>query len=77
MITDRELEQFDGFMDHFWQAAYRVHAARIAKLNVAEMRVLLVHFKLAYDKSEAKSWSRGEMIDALAERFATDEEGIS
>lgn len=47
-------------------ADYRGKVALLNKLTVADLRILLVHYKLATDKRDAKDWPKADMVDALA-----------
>lgn len=41
--------------------------ALLGKLTNPELRILLVHYKLAIDARDAKTWPRADMIECLAE----------
>lgn len=72
MTLDDELRfHHDNEMADY-RAQFEVEKARLAKLNSAELRVLLVHFKFAEAGRDAKSWSRADMIDGLAEQFMSN-----
>lgn len=66
---------FDHEMDTDWIDTYRVHEASVKRLSVAELRVLLVHYKFADAGRDAKSWSKADMVDAIAEQLTTEEIG--
>jgi hypothetical protein len=47
----------------------REKKALLDHLNVAELRVLLVHYGFADKGRDAKSWPRSEILECLAEHM--------
>lgn len=60
-------------MDTEWQDTFAVHQANVIRLNVAELRVLLIHYRFASTASEARTWSRADMVEAIAEQLTQEE----
>lgn len=45
-------------------------AALLNKLTVAELRVLLIHYKYATNKQDAADWNKSDMVEAIAEEMS-------
>lgn len=56
-----------------YDCAVREKHALLSKLNVAELRVLLVHYGFADKGRDARSWPRTEMLECLADYMAEAE----
>jgi hypothetical protein len=62
-------------MDTEWLDAFQIHVRNVNRLNMTELRVLLIHYKFALDKRDAKTWTKADAVDAIAEQLTTDEIG--
>lgn len=56
-----------------FDADKRAKAALLNKLNVDELRVLLVHYDYADKGKGARRWSKAEMVETIAEHMADAE----
>lgn len=60
-------------LDNFCYHADRDHQKSLLnRLSVKELRVLLIHYKLASDKREAAEWPKGDMVEEIATVMADE-----
>lgn len=73
-LSDEEALRLDSDEAVFhYDCAVREKHALLSKLNVAELRVLLVHYGFADKGRDARSWPRTEMLECLADYMAEAE----
>jgi hypothetical protein len=64
--------QLDEMMHQMDMADRCFAVMRLKKLSVAELRALLIHYKLARNEREAREWPKDEMACELADIIVAD-----
>lgn len=72
MTTDRILESFDALDRHAASYQFETLKAKVARLSVAELRVLLVHY-CHVSAAEAREVRKSDLIVEVTEALIENE----